>query len=60
MEGPGPASAAFSLRTLLLFVVLLCLLLTALGIRFGLGQASQFQEQRLRMILKLIGRACHP
>ncbi|WP_022962813.1 sensor histidine kinase [Halopseudomonas pelagia] len=44
-------------RTLLLFVVLPLLLLTALGIRFGLGQASQFQEQRLKNDLELIGRA---
>ncbi|MEJ6655187.1 MAG: histidine kinase, partial [Pseudomonas sp.] len=33
------------------------MLLTALGIRFGLGQASQFQEQRLKNDLELIGRA---
>lgn len=44
-------------RTLLLFVVLPLLILTALGIRFGLGQASQFQEQRLKNDLELIGRA---
>lgn len=44
-------------RTLLLFVVLPIVLLTALGIRFGLGQASQFQEQRLKNDLELIGRA---
>ncbi len=44
-------------RTLLLFVVLPLLLLTALGIRFGLEQASQFQEQRLKNDLELIGRA---
>ncbi|NLJ93435.1 MAG: HAMP domain-containing histidine kinase [Aeromonadales bacterium] len=44
-------------RTLLLFVVLPLVLLTALGIRFGLGQANQFQEQRLKNDLELIGRA---
>src|SRR5690606_361478 len=44
-------------RSLLLFVVLPIVLLTALGIRFGLGQASQFQEQRLKNELELIGRA---
>lgn len=44
-------------RTLLLFVVLPLLLLTALGIRFGLEQASQFQQQRLKNDLELIGRA---
>lgn len=44
-------------RTLLLFVVLPIVLLTALGIRFGLGQAGQFQEQRLKNDLELIGRA---
>jgi len=44
-------------RTLLLFVVLPLLVLTALGIRFGLEQASQFQEQRLKNDLELIGRA---
>src|SRR5690606_32230729 len=44
-------------RSLLLFVVLPIVLLTALGIRFGLGQASQFQEQRLKNDLELIGRA---
>ncbi|MFN3580757.1 MAG: ATP-binding protein [Pseudomonas sp.] len=44
-------------RTLLLFVVLPLLLLTALGIGFGLNQASQFQEQRLKNDLELIGRA---
>src|SRR5699024_11308964 len=32
-------------------------LLTALGIRYGLGQANQFQEQRLKNDLELIGRA---
>ncbi len=44
-------------RTLLLFVVLPLVLFTALGIRFGLGQASQFQEKRLKNDLELIGRA---
>ena len=44
-------------RTLLLFVVLPLVLLTALGIRFGLGQANQFQEQRLKNDLELVGRA---
>src|SRR5699024_2515694 len=44
-------------RTLLLFVVLPLVLLTALGIRFGLDQASQFQNQRLKNDLELIGRA---
>ena len=44
-------------RTLLLFVVLPLLVLTALGIRFGLEQASQFQQQRLKDDLELIGRA---
>lgn len=44
-------------RTLLLFVVLPLMLLSALGIRFGLGQASEFQEQRLKNDLELIGRA---
>ncbi|MFA5678478.1 MAG: HAMP domain-containing sensor histidine kinase [Pseudomonas sp.] len=44
-------------RSLLLFVVLPIVLLTALGIRFGLGQASQFQEKRLKNDLELIGRA---
>tara|TARA_R110000764_G_scaffold112134_6_gene199003 strand:- start:37155 stop:38663 length:1509 start_codon:yes stop_codon:yes gene_type:complete len=44
-------------RTLLLFVVLPLLLLTALGIRFGLEQANQFQQQRLKNDLELIGRA---
>ncbi|GGE31249.1 two-component sensor histidine kinase [Halopseudomonas oceani] len=44
-------------RTVLLFVVLPLLLLTALGIRFGLEQASQFQQQRLKDDLELIGRA---
>ena len=44
-------------RTLLLFVILPIVLLSALGIRFGLGQASQFQEQRLKNDLELIGRA---
>lgn len=43
--------------TLLLFVILPIVLLSALGIRFGLGQASQFQEQRLKNDLELIGRA---
>ena len=44
-------------RTLLLFVVLPLLVLTALGIRFGLEQANQFQQQRLKNDLELIGRA---
>lgn len=44
-------------RSLVLFVVLPIVLLTALGIRFGLGQASQFQEKRLKNDLELIGRA---
>lgn len=44
-------------RTLLLFVVLPLVLLSALGIRFGLDQASQFQNQRLKNDLELIGRA---
>lgn len=44
-------------RSLLLFVVLPLMLLSALGIRFGLGQASEFQEQRLKNDLELIGRA---
>src|SRR5690606_35554203 len=44
-------------RTLLLFVILPIVLLSALGIRFGLGQASEFQEQRLKNDLELIGRA---
>lgn len=44
-------------RTLLLFVVLPLVLLSALGIRFGLEQASQFQNQRLKNDLELIGRA---
>lgn len=44
-------------RTLLLFVILPLVLLSALGIRFGLDQASQFQEQRLKNDLELIGRA---
>lgn len=44
-------------RTLLLFVVLPLMLLSALGIRFGLGQAGDFQEQRLKNDLELIGRA---
>lgn len=44
-------------RTLLIFVVLPLVLLTALGIRFGLGQANQFQEQRLKNDLELVGRA---
>jgi len=44
-------------RTLLLFVVLPLMLLSALAIRFGLGQASEFQEQRLKNDLELIGRA---
>ena len=44
-------------RSLLLFVVLPIVLLTALGIRFGLGQASHFQEKRLKNDLELIGRA---
>ena len=44
-------------RSLLLFVVLPIVLLTALGIRFGLGQANQFQEKRLKNDLELIGRA---
>lgn len=44
-------------RTLLLFVVLPLVLLTALGIRFGLDQANQYQEQRLKNDLELIGRA---
>lgn len=44
-------------RTLLLFVVLPLMVLSALGIRFGLGQASDFQEQRLKNDLELIGRA---
>ena len=44
-------------RSLLLFVVLPLVLLTALGIRFGLSQASQYQEQRLKNDLELIGRA---
>lgn len=44
-------------RSLLLFVILPLVLLTALGIRFGLGQASQYQEQRLKNDLELIGRA---
>lgn len=44
-------------RTLLLFVVLPLVLLTALGIRFGLNQANQYQEQRLKNDLELIGRA---
>lgn len=56
-----PAGHSFGIsglqRTLLLFVVLPLVLLTALGIRFGLGQASQFQEQRLKNDLELIGRA---
>lgn len=44
-------------RTLLLFVVLPLVLLTALGIRFGLEQANHFQEQRLKNDLELVGRA---
>lgn len=44
-------------RSLLLFVVLPIVLFTALGIRFGLGQANQFQEKRLKNDLELIGRA---
>src|SRR5690554_4792553 len=44
-------------RTLLLFVVLPLVLLTALAIRFGLDQATQFQNQRLKNDLELIGRA---
>ena len=44
-------------RTLLLFVVLPLVLLTAVGIRFGLGQANQFQELRLKNDLELLGRA---
>lgn len=44
-------------RTLLLFVVLPLVLLSALGIRFGLDQANQFQNQRLKNDLELIGRA---
>lgn len=44
-------------QTLLLFVVLPLMLLTALGIRIGLEQANQFQEQRLKNDLELIGRA---
>ncbi|MGB5856356.1 MAG: HAMP domain-containing sensor histidine kinase [Oceanisphaera sp.] len=44
-------------RTLLVFVVLPLVLLTALGIRFGLEQANQFQEQRLKNDLELVGRA---
>lgn len=44
-------------RTLLLFVVLPLVLLTALGIRFGLEQANLYQEQRLKNDLELIGRA---
>lgn len=44
-------------HTLLLFVVLPLMLLTALGIRLGLAQANQFQEQRLKNDLELIGRA---
>lgn len=44
-------------RTLLLFVVLPLVLLTALGIRFGLEQANQFQQERLKNDLELIARA---
>src|SRR5690554_531269 len=44
-------------RTLLLFVVLPLVLLSALGIRFGLDQANQFQQQRLKNDLELIARA---
>ncbi|HDZ55857.1 MAG TPA: HAMP domain-containing protein [Pseudomonas xinjiangensis] len=44
-------------HTLLLFVVLPLMFLTALGIRIGLEQANQFQEQRLKNDLELIGRA---
>lgn len=44
-------------RTLLLFVVLPLVVLTALGIRFGLDQANQFQQQRLKNDLELIARA---
>ncbi|MEH6389386.1 MULTISPECIES: ATP-binding protein [Pseudomonas] len=44
-------------QTLLLFVVLPLMLLTALGIRIGLEQANQFQERRLKNDLELIGRA---
>lgn len=44
-------------RTLLLFVVLPLVLLTALGMRFGLDQANQYQEQRLKNDLELLGRA---
>ncbi|SDR91564.1 Signal transduction histidine kinase [Halopseudomonas xinjiangensis] len=44
-------------QTLLMFVVLPLMLLTALGIRIGLQQANQFQEQRLKNDLELIGRA---
>lgn len=44
-------------RTLLLFVVLPLVLLTGLGIRFGLDQANQYQEQRLKNDLELLGRA---
>lgn len=44
-------------RTLLLFVVLPLVLFSALGIRFGLEQASEFQNQRLKNDLELIGRA---
>ncbi|SDU16474.1 sensor histidine kinase [Halopseudomonas salegens] len=44
-------------RSLLLFVVLPLVLLTALGIRFGLGQAGDYQQERLKNDLELIGRA---
>ena len=44
-------------RTLLLFVVLPLVLLTAFGIRLGLDQANQYQEQRLKNDLELLGRA---
>ena len=44
-------------QTLLVFVVLPLMVLTALGIRIGLQQANQFQEQRLKNDLELIGRA---
>ncbi|WP_304640655.1 sensor histidine kinase [Pseudomonas sp.] len=44
-------------NTLLLFVVLPLMLLTALGIRVGLTQANLYQEQRLKNDLELIGRA---
>lgn len=53
----GLAAASGFQRNLLLFVVLPLVLVSALAIRFGLEQASDFQKERLKKDLELVARA---